>query len=84
MTDRLAIIKLYGLCAVMLIALLSFVFVLPVGRDWQTYNVATISQIQAPYDIPDFAGMPFAYFVLPHALLPIDIGNAINLALNIL
>ena len=67
-----------------LIALTAIMFALPIGRDWQTWDVDSITQIQAPYAMPDFTGMPFAFFALPHALLSIDIGNAINLALNIL
>lgn len=83
MTDRLAGIKLYGLYAVMLMALFGFALTLPTGYDWQAYNVATVVQIQTLYDISDFIGMPFAFFALPHSLLSIDIGNAINLTLNI-
>ena len=67
-----------------IIVLLCFAFLFPIGRDWQTWDVTTIGQIQAPYSMPNFAGMPFAFFALPHALLNIDIGNAINLTLNIL
>ena len=67
-----------------LIALSAIMLAFPIGRDWQTWNVSTWEQLKAPYDMPDFAGIPFAYFMLPHALLPINIGNAINLALNIL
>lgn len=64
--------------------LTTFMFAFPIGRDWQTWDVTTVAQIQAPYSIPDFTGMPFAFFALPHSLLSIDTGNAVNLALNIL
>jgi hypothetical protein len=57
---------------------------LPVGQDWRIYNVASLSQIQAPYNMQEFVGMPFAFFALPHALASIEVGNAINVALNIL
>lgn len=66
------------------IVLLAFAFAFPIGRDWTVYNVTSLEQLQTPYDIPSFHGMPFAFFALPHALLNIDIGNAVNLALNIL
>lgn len=69
---------------VALVALSCVTWVFPIGRDWQTWNVVTISQIQSPYSMPDFTGMPFAFFMLPHALLNMDIGNTINLALNVL
>ena len=67
-----------------LAVLLCFAFAFPIGRDWPAYSVTSLEQIQAPYDIPSFRGMPFAFFALPHALLNVDIGNAINLTLNIL
>jgi hypothetical protein len=60
------------------------VIVAPVGIDWQTWNITTISDIQSPYSMHDFTGMPFAFFVLPHALLQVSLGNAINLTLNIM
>ena len=56
---------------------------LPVGIDWQTWDVSTFEQIKSPYEMPSFTGMPFAFFALPHALLRIDIGNAVNHVLNI-
>jgi len=65
-----------------LVALACVTWVFPIGRDWKTY-AATIDQIRAPYLIPDFTGPPYTYLVLPHALLDINIGNAINLFLNI-
>lgn len=67
-----------------LMILIVIVFAFPIGRDWQTWNVSGIAQIQAPYTMPGFTGMPFAFFALPHSLLSIDIGNAVNLLLNIL
>ena len=69
---------------IILLGLFVLMLVMPLGRDWQTWDVTSITQMQTPYSMPDFAGMPFAFFALPHALLNIDIGNAINLALNIL
>lgn len=66
------------------LAILScFAFVLPIGRDWPAWNVSSTAQITGVYDKP-FTGAPYAYFALPHVLLDISIGNAINLALNIL
>jgi len=67
-----------------LVLLTAIMLAFPIGRDWPTWNVSTWEQLKAPYDMPNFTGMPFAFFALPHALLPINIGNAINLALNIL
>ncbi len=69
---------------IIIIAVFCITLLLPVGIDWKTYNVDTIAQIQSPYLIPKFVGMPFAFFALPHSLLDIGIGNAINLALNIM
>jgi len=77
-------VKSYSPYFAAMIVLLCFAFVLPMGRDWPAYSVTSLDQLQTPYDIPSFRGMPFAFFALPHALLNIDIGNAINLALNIL
>lgn len=77
-------IKSHSHYLVAIIALLCIVFALPIGHDWQTWNVSGVAQIQAPYAMPNFTGMPFAFFALPHSLLSIDIGNTINLALNIL
>ena len=66
-----------------IIVLLYITLMLPAGRDWQTYST-TLEQIKTPYSIPDFIGMPFAFFALPHALLDHNFGGAINLTLNIL
>jgi len=57
-------------------------FVAP-GYDWQTWHVDNGAQLRLPYTMPDFTGMPFAYFVLPHALLGVQISAAINRVLNI-
>ena len=80
----MANIKAHRHYLVPIIALLFLAFALPIGRDWTIYSVTSLEQLQTPYDIPGFRGMPFAFFALPHALLNIDIGNAINLTLNIL
>jgi hypothetical protein len=76
--------KTYSQITVIWLALLCVAFLLPIGRDWQTWNVLSVEQIQQPYSMPDFTGMPFAFFALPHSLLSIDIGNAVNLSLNIM
>jgi hypothetical protein len=57
---------------------------MPVGFDWNIYNVSSLAQIKAPYAMPGFVGIPFAFFVLPHSLLSVAIGNTINLWLNII
>jgi hypothetical protein len=68
-----------------IIALILMVAIMtPVGIDWQTWNIESVTQLRAPYDMPDFTGMPFAFFALPHAALNIEIGNAVNVGLNIL
>jgi len=66
-----------------LVLLSAIMFAFPIGSDWPAYS-ASLEQIQTPYSIPRFVGMPFVFFVLPHALVDIDTGNAINLALNII
>ncbi|KPK03161.1 MAG: hypothetical protein AMJ56_19780 [Anaerolineae bacterium SG8_19] len=55
----------------------------PLGVDWQE----TYSQIpdhwRDPYEIASFTSPPWIMVLLPHAWLPVDWGNAINLVLNI-
>ncbi len=56
----------------------------PLGVDWEE----TYSQLPAhwrdPYEIKGFTSPPWIMLFLPHAWLPLDWGNAINLVLNIL
>ena len=75
-------IKMYRHYFIAITALVCVSWLFPIGRDWPAY-AATIGNINSPALMDKFAGMPFAYFVLPHALLNIDIGNAVNLTLNI-
>lgn len=72
---------LAGLIVIVLVAFLKEYY--PIGVDWQE----TYSQIpdhwRDPYEIPSFTSPPWIMLFLPHAWLPIDWGNAINLVLNI-
>lgn len=62
-------------------ALLVLVQFYPVGVDWrETYGQVSIA---TPYDTPGFINPPWILLLLPHALLPIAWGNAINFLLNI-
>lgn len=57
--------------------------VVPLGFDWVT-TYSTLPGIwQAPYTNENFTNPPWVTFVLPHALLPVDWGNAVNFLLNI-
>lgn len=55
----------------------------PPGVDW----VETFSQVwrqwRDPYAIPTFANPPWIFALLPHAILPLAWGNAINFGLNV-
>ncbi|RMG90158.1 MAG: hypothetical protein D6706_20100 [Chloroflexi bacterium] len=53
----------------------------PPGVDWEvTYSQLSLSD---PYSVDSFMNPPFTVLFLPHAWLPLRIGNAINLLLNI-
>jgi hypothetical protein len=69
-----------GIFYISIIALACGFFV-PVGFDWRIYADATPT---TPYSTPGFIGTPFAYLFLPHALLSANIGNAVNVCLNVL
>jgi len=69
-----------------LIVLLLVIFLkefYPVGVDWEE----TYSQIpehwRDPYEIKGFTSPPWIMVFLPHAWLPVEWGNAINLVLNL-
>ncbi len=80
----MTIIRAYKYEFVIIIVVLCVAFIFPIGRGWQTWDVSTLSQIQSPFEMPHFTGMPFAFFALPHVALGLTLGNAINLTLNIL
>ncbi len=55
-----------------------------VGIDWEeSYHPATTNFFDY-YNHSDFAGFPWLLFFIPHGLLPIELGDAINMTLNIL
>ncbi|NLX11338.1 MAG: hypothetical protein GXY36_16950 [Chloroflexi bacterium] len=55
----------------------------PVGVDWEESYHAAFRHFRDPYTHSDFAGIPWL-LALPHALLPLEVGNAINFILHIL
>ncbi len=84
MNELRSFAKSYSHYFAILIVLLLIAISLPIGRDWPTFNISTLAQIRTPYDTNGFVGMPFVFFALPHSLLPVGIGNAVNLTLNVL
>lgn len=57
----------------------------PVGVDWETAFYPAMQNFLTPYDIPQqkFVGFPWVLFLLPHGLLPIAAGNALNFLLHL-
>lgn len=55
-----------------------------VGVDWQYSYEPAMTHFRDYYDHSDFAGFPWLLFFVPHGTLPIEIGDAINMTLNIL
>ncbi len=70
-----------GLTVILLVVFLKESY--PIGIDWG----ATYSKIPGhwrdPYEIATFTSPPWVMLLLPHAWLPLEWGNAINLVLNI-
>jgi hypothetical protein len=56
----------------------------PVGVDWQWSYAPLSDQWRRPYAIETFTNPPWVIALVPHAWLPLQWGNAINLCLNIL
>ncbi len=53
----------------------------PLGVDWkETFGQLSLSN---PYQVKSFLNPPFTVLFLPHRLLPLRWGNAVNLALNV-
>ena len=53
----------------------------PIGIDWsETFSRL---DVRDPYRVKTFFNPPFITLLLPHALLPLRLGNAVNLMLNI-
>lgn len=55
----------------------------PLGVDWQFAYYPALRNLRQPYDTSSFAGIPWLLAVLPHAVLPLEWGNAINIVLHI-
>ena len=58
-------------------------FYYPVGVDWEETFGQTATHLRDPYEINTFTNPPWVVFLLPHAWLPIKLGNAVNFALNL-
>lgn len=71
------------LVIIILAALMGILYLYyPIGVDWkETYNKLSIDFLH-PYVNPTFTNPPWIIFLLPHAWLPLRIGNAINFILN--
>lgn len=54
----------------------------PIGLDWNTFHQAGQS-LRDPFAVGGFVNPPHVLLLLPHAALPINWGNAINLILNV-
>ncbi len=57
---------------------------IPVGVDWEYSYFPAMHHFRDYTDHSDFAGLPNALLFLPHGLLSLEWGDAINLALNII
>ncbi len=55
-----------------------------VGVDWDYSYDPAMKHFLNYYDHSDFAGFPWLLFFLPHGLLSLEWGNAINMTLNII
>ena len=55
----------------------------PVGVDWGGTYSRLWQNVRDPYAIKSFLNPPWTLIFLPHAILDVKIGNAINLSLNI-
>lgn len=60
--------------------LLLFVAFYPIGLDYAVFHNARLTD---PHATAWFVTPPWTLFFLPHTLLPIEIGNAVNLLLNL-
>jgi len=61
------------------VTLLAFFY--PTGVDWEyTFSQLTLRH---PYQVSSYLNPPFAVAFLPHRLLPMAWGNAVNMALNV-
>ncbi len=69
---------------IMLIVALAAIFYLyvPVGVDWEYTFTDAARKWRDPYQNSLFTNPPWALIFLPHAFLPLKLGNAINLLLN--
>ncbi len=78
-TPALALLILSGV-----LSLAVLWWIMPIGVDWQD----TFSQLpkiwQDPYQLSSFTNPPWVLVLLPHAMLPLRLGNAANLLLNII
>jgi len=63
---------------------LIFYFFLPVSIDWSHTYAKIPANISNIFAIRGFTNPPWIILFLPHAFLPLKIGNAINAALNVL
>jgi hypothetical protein len=67
-----------------LFSILLFWLIIPIGVDWE-YTFSHLAKIwRNPYQLSLFTNPPWILFLLPHSLLPLRLGNAINLFLNMI
>ena len=55
----------------------------PIGIDWEETYSQLSDNWSDPYSVQTFTNPPWVILLLPHALLPIKMGNAVNFLLNL-
>jgi hypothetical protein len=74
-----------GIIAAAMIAMVAlFNAYYPPAVDWEFTFSPLSEHWRDPFVIPTFTNPPWVTLLLPHAWLPLQLGNAVNLALNIL
>lgn len=72
---------LAGLFLVILVFILKDIY--PLGIDWYGTYAKLPETWRDPYQLVAFTSPPWIMLLLPHAWLPVEWGNAINLVLNV-
>ncbi|NDJ84493.1 MAG: hypothetical protein GYB66_01275 [Chloroflexi bacterium] len=80
-SERYLAFAILTITAIVMIAMFRLVY--PVGVDWAETYYPAMRHLGAPYAHSDLAGLPWILFFVPHALLPLQWGNALNIFLNI-
>jgi len=62
------------------VAILYFIY--PIGVDWKSTFGLVGQTLADPYSVPTFVNPPFTLLFIPHAVLPLQLGNAMNMAIT--